>query len=67
MRESEEEMAEPESGWTSRAGYNTEEDVAPARQGRVSSTGSISQQEPAHSTDHKHIHTTTPTKSFSGP
>lgn len=43
-REREEEMQEPESGWASRAGYNTEEDDAPARQGRVSST---SQQEPA--------------------
>ncbi|TRZ20681.1 hypothetical protein HGM15179_006405 [Zosterops borbonicus] len=35
-REREEEMQEPESGWASRAGYNIEEDDAPARQGRKS-------------------------------
>lgn len=46
-REREEKMQEPESGWASRAGYNIEEDDAPARQGRVSSASSTSQQEPA--------------------
>lgn len=61
-------MQEPEPGWSSRAGYNTEEDGVPAREGRVSSTGSSSQQEPAAlSLDHRHIHTTTLTESFWGP
>lgn len=67
-REREEETQEAESGWSSRAGYNREDDGAPARQGRVSSTGSTSHQEPAApSTDPRHIHTTTPTENFCGP